>query len=153
MQWSENGYTVDTNASRINHEVVVQFLRTSYWAQERPPEIVMASWKNSTVQFGLHDKKGEMVGGCRIISDNAAFAWLADVFVVPEHQGNGLGKFLIACVIDHPSVKNVEQVLLGTLDAQGLYAQFGWKPHDMPERLMARRTTSTTKPHGEGADR
>jgi len=152
MQWTEGGYTVDTSASRIDHGVVIQFLRTSYWAQERPSSIVTESWKNSTVQFGLYGATGEMVGGCRIISDSAAFAWLGDVFVAPEHQGHGLGKFLMRCVVDHPSVKGVEQVLLGTLDAQGLYRQFGWQAHDMPERLMVRRSAPIDISHRGHAD-
>lgn len=139
MQWTVNGYTVDTDSARIDYDVVYSFLCTSYWAGGRTRDEVAASWKNSAVQFGLYASDGAMVGGCRVVSDAVAFAWLGDVFVLPEHRGRGLGKFIVSCVVDHPSVKNVEQVLLGTMDAHGLYAQFGWRPHDMPERLMVRR--------------
>lgn len=140
MQWSENGFTVDTNPARIDIDVVYAFLRTSYWANHRTQDQVTESWKNATVQFGLHNGDGDMVGGCRILSDGVAFAWLGDVFVIPELRGQALGKFILRCVIEHPSVQQVEQFLLGTLDAHGLYSQFGWQPYDMPERLMVRRT-------------
>ncbi len=140
MQWTENDYTVDTNPDRIDLDVVTRFLSTSYWANQRTRDTVEASWRNSTVQFGLFESGGGMIGGCRIVSDAAVFAWLGDVFVLPDYRGHGLGKFIVSCVVDHPAVKDIEQILLGTLDAHGLYEQFGWQPHDMPDRLMVRRT-------------
>ena len=142
MQWTENGFTVDTDPARIDIDVVHAFLRTSYWADHRSREQVATSWKNATVQFGLYAEDGRMAGGCRILSDEVAFAWLGDVFVIPELRGQELGKFIARRVVDHPSVKHVEQFILGTLDAHGLYSQFGWKPYDMPDRLMVRRVPS-----------
>lgn len=140
MQWSREGYTVDTDPSKIDLDVVQAFLRTSYWADHRTREQVAASWNNATVQFGLYDSDGVMVGGCRVLSDTVSYAWLGDVFVLPGHRGQGLGKFLVACVLEHPAATNVEQFHLGTKDAHGLYKQFGWQPPQRPERLMVRVT-------------
>lgn len=141
MQWALETYEVDTEPSRIDFAVVHGFLKTSYWASHRTLEQVTASWENATVQFGLYDAACDMVGGCRIISDSTTFAWLGDVFVLTEHRTQGLGKFLVSCVVDHPAIAKVEQVILATQDAHGLYRQFGWRSPPAPERLMLRLTT------------
>ena len=140
MHWAHNGYTVDTDPAKVDPDVVYDFLRTSYWASHRSREQIAASWQNATVQFGLYDSGGVMVGGCRVLSDSVTYAWLGDVFVVPTHRGQGLGKFLVACVVEHGALKHVEQFHLATQDAHGLYEQFGWRPLPaaMPDKLMVK---------------
>lgn len=138
MQSSREGYVVDTDPSKIDLGVIYEFLHTSYWANHRTREQIAKSWENATVQFGLYDSAGAMVGGCRVLSDSVSYAWLGDVFVLQEHRGQGLGKFLVACVVEHPATRDVEQFHLGTLDAHGLYEQFGWQPPLNTNRLMVR---------------
>ena len=74
----------------------------------------------------LHTQSGGQVGGARAVTDHVSFAWIADVFVLDAARGNGLGKFLVACITD--DLAHVARLFLGTWDAHGLYAQFGFRP-------------------------
>lgn len=43
-------------------------------------------------------KNGEMIGFARLITDYLTFAYLTDVYVLEEHQGLGLGRFMMECL-------------------------------------------------------
>jgi GNAT superfamily N-acetyltransferase len=77
------------------------------------------------------------VAFARVVSDRAVFAYLMDVFVVPEFRGRGISKTLMRAVLDHPDLQNLRLFLLGTRDAHGLYERFGFRPLAEPERMMA----------------
>ena len=77
------------------------------------------------------------MGFARVVTDRARFAWLSDVFVLDGHRGKGLGVWLVQTVLSHPDLIRA-RVMLGTMDAQGLYQRFGFAPAD-PERVMDRR--------------
>src|SRR6266568_4978577 len=79
---------------------------------------------------------GRQVGFARVISDFASFAYVADVFVVPEHRGRGISKLLMRAIIEHPDLQGLRRILLATRDAHGLYAQFGFEPLTHPEAFM-----------------
>jgi len=103
----------------------------------RPLEVVHRSIENS-LSFGVY-KGSEQIGFARVVTDYATFAWLADVFVLPEFRGQGLGKWLIGViVVDHPRLLGLRRWILGTKDAHGLYAQYGFTPLQAPERFMER---------------
>jgi len=96
----------------------------AYWARGVPRAVVERAITNSLV-FGLY-AAGEQVGFARVVTDQATFAWLADVFVLPEHRGHGLGKRLVRAALDHPGLQGLRWFLLGTADAHGLYRQLGF---------------------------
>jgi GNAT superfamily N-acetyltransferase len=83
---------------------------------------------------------GRCAAAARVITDRAVFAYLADVFVVPEFQGRGVSKVLMRAILAHPDLQGLRTFLLGTRDAHGLYAQFGFGPIAEPQRLMAKYT-------------
>jgi GNAT superfamily N-acetyltransferase len=83
-------------------------------------------------------KGGVTVGFCRVITDRATFAYLADVFVDPGERGQGIGKGLMRAVTAHPELQNLRRWLLVTADAHGLYAQQGFAALATPERFMER---------------
>jgi GNAT superfamily N-acetyltransferase len=131
--WTD-GIVVDTDPNRLDLSVVHGFLAGSYWARGIPFDAVERSVKNSLC-FGLYD--GELqIGFARLITDQATFAYLADVFVVESHRGRGLGKLLMSAVVAHPSVQGLRRWLLATRDAHELYARYGFKPLAAPERFM-----------------
>ena len=66
------------------------------------------------------------MGGARVITDYATFAYVADVFVLEEHRGKGLGVWLMECVASHPRLQDLRRWLLGTRDAHSLYEKSGW---------------------------
>ena len=70
------------------------------------------------------------------MTDRATFAWLCDVFILEPYRGRGLSAWLIGCVIDHPALKDLRRILLGTKDAHGLYERFGFTPLADPARFM-----------------
>jgi GNAT superfamily N-acetyltransferase len=78
------------------------------------------------------------VGFARVITDRATFAYVADVFVLPEHRGQGLGVWLMETIVAHPELQGLRRWLLATRDAHGLYERFGWGPVSEPDRWMER---------------
>ena len=86
--------------------------------------------------FGVYDGSGAQVGFARVISDFATYAYIADVFVLESHRGQGLGKLLMEGITQHPELQGLRRWSLSTLDAHGLYAQFGFTSLKWPERYM-----------------
>jgi GNAT superfamily N-acetyltransferase len=135
MEEHRDGYTVSTDPARLDVRAIHDYLAYhSYWAQNRPRATVERSLQNSLC-FGLYHGT-EQVGLARVISDYATYAYLCDVYVIPEHRGKGLSKWLIGCVVAHPDLQNLRRFTLATRDAHGLYAQFGFTPLADPERYM-----------------
>jgi GNAT superfamily N-acetyltransferase len=114
------------------------FLRTAYWSPNVPREVVERSLEHS-LNFGLYEEPAERGGGqigfARVVTDFAAFAYLADVFVVEQRRGRGLGVWLVETVLDHPGLRGLRRIALGTRDAHSLYERFGFEPAD-PQVLM-----------------
>jgi GNAT superfamily N-acetyltransferase len=133
-------YEISCDPNRIDVTLVHEFLRQSYWAKGRSRETVERSIRNS-VCFGVY-ALGRQVGFARVITDRAVYAYVADVFVIPEFRGRGIGKGLVQAVLAHPELQTVQTFMLGTRDAHGLYVQFGFEPIAEPQRLMSRRRPS-----------
>ena len=129
------GFEISTDRSRIDVDCVHQFLNQSYWAQGRTRTVVERSIENSLC-FGVYTAS-EQVAFARVITDRAVFAYLADVFVVPEYRGRGISKALMAAVLDHTELQGLKVMLLRTRDAHGLYSQFGFRSISEPSEMMA----------------
>ena len=127
------GYEIDTDKSRLDLDLIHQFLAGSYWSEGIPKEIVLKSIRESDC-FGIY-KSGKQVGFARVISDHATFAYLADVFVIPAERGHGLGKWLMATIMKSGQYQNLRRWLLATKDAHELYRQFGFTEAP-PGRVM-----------------
>jgi len=133
-EWIKDGYLVSTDKSKIDVETVHHFLSHSYWAENIPLDVVRKSIENSLC-FGIYHQE-KLVGFARAISDFATFAYLADVFILPEERGKGLSKWLIGIILEHPQLQGLRRFTLATRDAHSLYAQFGFSLFDKPERWM-----------------
>jgi len=141
---NENGLLISDNPSRLDRALIFDFLRNrSYWAPEITPEILERSIKNSLC-FGVY-LDGKQIGFARVVTDFATFAWFADVFIVEEQRGKGFSNKIVAAVLAHPRLQGLRRFMLGTRDAHGLYAQFGFKPLAFPERFMEIRSESSYK--------
>jgi len=127
-------YEISTDRSRLDMALIHEFLLSTYWAQNIPRAVVERSIQNSLC-FGAF-QGGQQAGFARVITDFATLAYLADVFVVPEHRGRGLSKMLLRAILAHPELKGLRRFLLATQDAHGLYAQFGFQPLAQPEHFM-----------------
>jgi GNAT superfamily N-acetyltransferase len=138
----KNNFLISDDKSKIKVDVVHNYLcNESYWAKNISIEIVKKSIEHSFC-FSLYKlnsvtKNSEtQIGFARVITDCATFGYLADVFVEEEYRGQGLSKWLMEVILAHPQLQGFRQWMLATLDAHGLYAQFGFKPIDNPERYM-----------------
>jgi N-acetylglutamate synthase-like GNAT family acetyltransferase len=128
------GYAISADPALLDHGVIHGFISQSYWAKGMPQPLVERMIENSLC-FGVYHYKSQ-VGFARVISDYTTFAYLADVFILPEHRKKGLSKALVGTILDHPDLQGLRRWMLVTLDAHGLYEQFGFKPVAHPERHM-----------------
>lgn len=118
-------YTISTNPSLLQIEIIHQYLsKESYWAKNIPIEVVKQSIEGSLC-FGVYSNDVQ-IGFARLITDKATFAYLADVFILPEHRGKGLSKWLMQTIHAYPQLQGLRRWLLGTKDAHTLYEKFGW---------------------------
>jgi GNAT superfamily N-acetyltransferase len=123
-------YSLDDDRGRIDLDVVWAFLSTeAYWGRWRPRAVVDRQVREAWRVVGAYDADGAMVGFVRAVSDGVALAYLADVFVVAHHRGQGLGRRLVATMIDDGPGASFRW-MLHTKDAHGLYAGFGFAAPD-----------------------
>lgn len=127
-------YCVTTDPARIDFDVVHGFLRRSYWAENIPRETMAKAIKNSLCFSLLKD--GTQIGFARVVTDRSTFAYLADVFVLEEHRGQGLGVWFMSVLFAHPDLQGLRRFQLATRDAHGLYSKFGFETPKDPSRLM-----------------
>lgn len=139
--WSNSsGYTVSTDPGRVDMEKVFLYLHNeAYWCKGIPRDIVEKSIKYS-IPFSIISPQDEFAGFARVVTDFATFAYLADVYVERNHRGRGLGKFLVESTMKCSALANVRTWLLLTIDAQGLYEQYGWTYFEDPSRVMRYRS-------------
>ena len=130
-------YEISSDPQRMDLAFIHGFLRDTYWATQIPCEVVERSIRNSLC-FGAFEAapSRRQVGFARAVTDRATFAYVADVFVAPEHRGRGISKQLMRALLEHPELQGVRRFLLATRDAHGLYAQFGFKALANPEQFM-----------------
>ena len=131
---------ITTDAARLDRDRLHGWLSSAYWSQGLPRPVLDKAIDNSLCFAALRD--GDLVGFARVVTDRATFAWLCDVFVAEQARGAGVGKRLIEAVVTHPDLLGLRRFLLATRDAHGLYRQYGFRPIENPEALMAIRRTA-----------
>jgi GNAT superfamily N-acetyltransferase len=135
MEWTKDGFDISTEASRLQIDAIHSFLsEESYWAGNRSREKTEIAIANS-LNFGLYFN-GCQIGFARVVSDFATFAYIGDVFVIPEFQGRGLGAWLMDVIVNHPDLQGLRRWVLATRDAHGLYEKFEFSELRHPERWM-----------------
>ena len=106
-------------------DLVHRVLGSTYWAANIPREVVERSIENS-LAFGIYER-GTQVGFARVISDLATYAYLADVFILEEFRGRGLGDWLVGSIMLHPQLQGLRRFSLFTRDAAALYERHGFR--------------------------
>jgi GNAT superfamily N-acetyltransferase len=135
--WHRDTYFISTDRARLNLDLIHQYLcNETYWASGRSREVVERSIQNS-LPFGIYIED-KQVGFGRVVTDYATFAWIADVFVLPEHRGRGLSKWMMEIMLAHPDLQGFRRWVLSTKDAHGVYEKFGFIKLHRPERWMER---------------
>jgi GNAT superfamily N-acetyltransferase len=139
-----SNYEISTDKSRLDVDAIHAFLSKAYWSPGVPREVVERAIANS-ICFGVFSDDAQ-VGFARVVTDKATFAYLADVYVLPEHRGHGLARRIMEQVMAHPDLQGLRRMMLGTRDAHGLYAMFGFKPLAIPDRMMEVHNPDVYKP-------
>lgn len=125
---------IDTNKARLDVEFIHQFITNSYWAKDREIKTMQTCIDNS-LNFGLY-LENKQIGYGRLVTDYGQFAYVMDVFIDPDYRGNGYAKQLMTYIMNFPELSKVKVWRLATNDAHDLYAQFGFKALEYPEKLM-----------------
>jgi len=134
IEHRRGNYLVTTDPARLDKEFIHGYLTRSYWSEGISRNVVELGIANSLC-FGVYEGE-QQVGFARVITDYTTFAYLADVFIIESHRGRGLSKFLMECIVNDSRLQGFRRWILGTRDAHGLYAQYGFKPLAKPERFM-----------------
>jgi GNAT superfamily N-acetyltransferase len=135
MHWQRDLYTISTDRSRLDLEIIHRFLsEDSYWARDRTLDQTKTAIENS-ICFGVYDGERQ-IGFARVVTDRSTFAYLGDVFILEEFRGLSLGKWLMETIISHPELQGLRRWVLATRDAHGLYKQFGFSSLKFPDRWM-----------------
>ncbi|WP_155977811.1 GNAT family N-acetyltransferase [Pedobacter glucosidilyticus] len=131
----KKGFNISTDKSLLDFEVIYNFLsQESYWAKGISKERLAKAIQHS-ICYGLYHEQ-KQIGFARLITDESTFAYVADVFVLPAYRKQGLSKWLVQTIINHDDFKGIKRWLLATLDAHGLYQQFGFEPLKSADRFL-----------------
>jgi GNAT superfamily N-acetyltransferase len=145
-------YLISTESAWLDLDLIHRFLSEhSYWARGIPRDVVARSIANSLC-FGVYGLGKDVpnparpqVGFARVATDRATFAYLADVFVLPEHRGQGLSKRLVEAVLAHPDLQGLRRWMLATADAHELYRRYGFTALSKPDNFMQRHDPDVYK--------
>ncbi len=135
MRWTKGEFTVTDDLSQIDAGAVHSFLSRSYWAKGRSRMVVELAMERS-LSFGLLHRD-LTVGFARVITDFAVMGTVEDVFVLPEYQGRGLGRWMMECVLSHPALQGVD-IIAAARKAGGFYRGLGFAPLEDREQYMVR---------------
>ena len=126
---------ISTDKGSLDIAAIHDFLvNESYWAANRTIEQTRRAIENSMC-FGVY-AANEMIGFARVVSDQATFAYIGDVFILSEYRGKGMSKLLMEAILAHEDLQGLRRWILATRDAHGLYAQFGFTELKHPDRWM-----------------
>ena len=128
--------TISTDKEKLQIDVIHQFLTETYWAKGRTLDEVKKTIEHCLC-FGMY-LDGKQMGFARLATDYTVFAYLMDVFVLPEYRGKGYSKQLMQSINEATQLKSCKVWMLKTSDAHMLYKQFGYTELKYPEKVMER---------------
>ena len=135
----QGNYLLSTDADKLDVDLIHDcWSNQSYWAKGVSREKVLRSMQHSLC-FGVYvidPVRDRQVGFARVVTDFATFAYLADVFILDAHRGQGLGKWLVNCILAHPELQELRRWVLFTQDAHTLYTRFGFRQIDEPQNAL-----------------
>jgi GNAT superfamily N-acetyltransferase len=134
QEYRKDNFLVSTDPARLDIEAIYAYLTRAYWATGRTKEVIAQAIENS-LNFGLFDGD-KQIGLARVVTDYVLYAYLCDVYVLEEYRGQGLGKWMLSCMMSYPGMRELRLFTLRTRDAHGLYRQFGFTDLAAPDRNM-----------------
>lgn len=131
LNWRRERFCITTDKTRLDIDAIHAYLTRSSWAEGIDKETVRLSVANSLC-FGLFADETQ-IGFARLVTDFATFGYLCDVYVLEEHQGGGLGLWLIECCQSYPLMAKLRRIMLVTSTAAWLYEKVGYKAVNTPD--------------------
>jgi GNAT superfamily N-acetyltransferase len=131
-------YVISTDKSRLDIDAMHAFLTRSYWSPGVTRALIERFVANSLC-FGVYHRGAPaetQVGFARAVTDKTTFAYLADVYILEAHRGQGLSKRLVRYILDHRDLQGLRRFMLATKDAHTLYQQFGFQALSTPSLMM-----------------
>src|SRR5690349_18601873 len=109
-EWQKGNFVFSTDKEKLQLPRIHNFLSTqAYWCLDIPLDIVQKAIEGS-ICFGLYDAQEIQIGYARIVTDEATFAWLCDIYIEAEFRNQGLAKWMMECLLSHPSLKNLRRL-------------------------------------------
>jgi GNAT superfamily N-acetyltransferase len=153
--FTRGNFLISTDVEKIDVDMVYHYLAyESYWAAGISRKTVERFLRYSLC-YGVYEHaqaRENQIGFARVISDFTTYAYLADLFILANYRGNGLGKWLVSCILAHDELKDLRKWTLNTRDAHGLYKRFGFRVSPNPETHMTYRPQSWRSTTGEIID-
>jgi GNAT superfamily N-acetyltransferase len=134
MEWTKDDFSISTEKEKLDVAYIHRFLSQSYWAEEIPLDVVQRSIQGALC-FGVYHNNRQ-IGFARVITDEATFAYLCDVFIDEDFRGKGLSKWLMETIITFPGLQGLRRFMLATRDAHELYRQYGFTELTFTDRWM-----------------
>lgn len=131
-------YLLSMDKDRLQLNVIEDFLSNqAYWAKGRTLDVIARSIRHSFC-FGIYHQ-GQQVAFARVVTDQATFAWVCDVFVHQAHRGQRLGKWLVGAICQFVDKIGITKTILASKNAKAFYATYGgFEVLNHPERWMSR---------------
>ena len=123
-EYRRGDFLVSTDPELLDLDAIHSFLFQSYWARGLPHDLVAKSIEN-TLNFGVFDK-AEQIGYANVVTDYTHFAYVQNVFILDAYQGNGLGRWLMECIVTTLQAHGIRRIILVTRDAQKFYHKCGF---------------------------
>jgi GNAT superfamily N-acetyltransferase len=134
LELSRGEFMLSSDPSRLDIGAMHEFLSQSYWGRQRPRSVLERAVRHSLCQ-GLY-RGGAQIGFGRAVTDYATFGYLADVYVLEAYRGRGLGKWLVASILEHPDLGGLRRWMLATKTAHKLYHHFEFTALKEPGNFM-----------------
>lgn len=134
QEWRRGTLVVSTDRSRLDIDAALALLRGTRWAASMTRESLTRAVEES-VTFGMYEGI-DLVGLARVVTDRATYGYLTDVIIAEPQRGQGLGRWLVECVLDHRDLQTLRRLTLLTAEAPWLYEKFGFSSLTGPSAYM-----------------
>lgn len=124
QEWTRECYRVTTSPGALDLDTVHSFLSTTSWASGLSRAVLARAISHSLCFSLFRDQ--QQIGLSRVITDYATYAYLCDVYVAEPHRGQGLGRWMMSCVLDHPVLGKLKRIALLTHNAEDFYRDLGF---------------------------
>lgn len=136
--WRMTEFMISTDRVLLDFDIIHEFIsKESYWGLDRGREVMEKAMNNSAYCFGVYhenNKVRKQIGFARVVSDLTTFAYIADVFILSDYRGKGLGKWLIQTIVNHPELKTLKRLTLFT-NTPNFYSDSMFKIFDQSSQM------------------